>query len=154
MLEEKIKEFLELIKKFVLQVKKFESCLIHEFNLEGNPYDFSGKNFPKKGTFIFEENIVSYWFHGAGCTFEYEGEIYDYDIAPSTENSIKISVWKFQRFLKTTSDNSFSLTSSNDLLEYFNLFEKQGILKRFLPAYDLFEIKEELLFSCYIKQGE
>tara|TARA_Y100001947_G_C10208735_1_gene248198 strand:- start:13 stop:411 length:399 start_codon:yes stop_codon:yes gene_type:complete len=77
-------------------IKKFEGKLNSKFEISGNIWERSGKDFPKSG----KVGDYKYSFHGAGCRIENNGIICEYDIAPLNGKSIKFSLWKLANFIK------------------------------------------------------
>ena len=55
-------------------IKKFEGKLNSKFEISGNIWERSGKDFPKSG----KVGDYKYSFHGAGCRIENNGIICEY----------------------------------------------------------------------------
>ncbi|WP_108807665.1 DUF6896 domain-containing protein [Aquimarina spinulae] len=90
----------EELKKYVDFIREFENSLTSEFDINGNIWNRSGKDFPKSG----KVKDYQYKFHGAGCEVIKNDIICEYDIAPLNGRDIKFSPWKFSKFIESHPD--------------------------------------------------
>ncbi|MEM6320451.1 MAG: hypothetical protein AAF960_22470 [Bacteroidota bacterium] len=143
---EKIELIKDAIITFVKLAKRIEDTITKRFDLVQHPYLEAGRKFPKKGEIPFNRQKIEFRYHGAGNTFILsDGLIIDYDVAPLNKNTIKLSGWKFLRFIETTQLFELSNLTRTELIGYFEILERQNILKRTIKGYDVFEVEEEWL---------
>lgn len=111
----------KILTDYVKFIRSFETLLKDKYKQDINPCSFSRAFFERKGTI----KGIEYWFHGAGCTAEKDGVIYDYDIGV---NEIQFSQWKFSELIRTHPDYQ-KLNYSPEFVEYelYQLINK-GIL--------------------------
>ena len=129
MIDKKI--IIDSLIRFVSFVLKFENELTTLYGLKELPYNEVGKKFERVGEFMFDEKLVQYKFHGAGCLFICDEIVIDYNINPLSKNHINISSFKFLRFLKTYSNNKSVLELKvEDMYKLFLEFERMGILNK------------------------
>ena len=140
-MKDKIKNYLL---KFTVIIKHLEKELKNRFNLEDIPYNEVGRKISHEGTFVFLEYTILYKFHGAGCLFKIKGLELDYNIAPLSDNNIKISPWKFLNFMKSCSNIEDDINSLDQraIFEFLIEFEKAGILSKVPESRGTFEICE------------
>jgi hypothetical protein len=140
-MKDQIKNYLT---KLVIIVKHLEKDLVNKYNAKGILYNEVGKTIPREGTLIFFNYSVFYKFHGAGCLFKINDLELDYNMAPISDNNIKISPWNFLNFLKTCSNVEDDIKSL-DQGQIFNIlieFEKLGILHKTPESMGSFEVCE------------
>ncbi|PSL42294.1 hypothetical protein CLV51_1152 [Chitinophaga niastensis] len=127
---------------FLQYVKTFHQFLVNEYNMEGYPsYNEAGKVFPRSGMFNIEGESFNYRYHGSGCTLMVDEVVIDYDLDILSENKIKISDWKFNRFIESYSKGT-SKVLIDDLDKIFIQLVKKGVLEHKDPNILVFIINE------------
>ena len=136
MTEETIKKTLAT---YVGLILKCETLLKKNYNLTSIPYLHKG-DIPKNGVLQIDNSMLSYNFHGSGCTFMLGNIELSYDVYADRENYIVTSPWKFQQFV-----NSYLTEKITEaqIADYLELFDKKNIVKRVYPDYLVYAINFE-----------
>lgn len=123
----------QYIYQFLQYVRLFNSYLNREYNVGGFPsYNEAGELFPRNGVFSFDGKKFKYQYHGSGCTLEVDDIIVDYDIDILKENKIRISDWKFNRFIESYTKGKPDV-QIDDLDSIFLELVDKGVLERKEP---------------------
>ena len=130
--------------KYISLIKTFNESLIKYYNLSENPYNSSGKLFPKIGSILIDRVEVKYRFHGRGCTFFWnELEIF-FNVDPNNRNPIIITPGGVYTFLNNYSTvyntNNFSEKTEELILDFTQ--KSILILERYLGA-EIYYLNEE-----------
>lgn len=137
-----MKEIEEYIYRYLQYIVVFHEYLKQEYKVEGYPsYNEAGVLFPVNGEFVLEGDTFNYRYHGNGCTLLINNIIVDYDLDILGENKIKISDWKFNRFIESYSKGGSTILI-DDLDEIFIKLVKKGVLQRSAPNLFVFTINE------------
>lgn len=132
---------------FLQYVRKFHQFLITEYNIKGYPsYNEAGKTFPRSGVVKVEGELFNYLYHGSGCTLTSANVIIDYDLDILGDNKLKISDWKFNRFIESYTKGE-SKVSIDDLDGIFIQLVRKGVLEQNNPAVLVFSINENFFQS-------
>ncbi len=125
-----------ILTDYINFIRDFEILLKNKYKQDINPCSFSSTFFERKGTI----NEIEYWFHGAGCTAQKNGVIYDYDIEV---NEIQFSQWKFSEFIRTHPDYQ-KLNYTPDYIQY-HLYQ---LINREILSWLVIEGIEGTSFGC------
>ena len=119
----------EAICRFVEYIVSFEKALQEHFEIDTLPYFKAGRGIPRQGMLLVNGIELQFRFHGAGCTFEYEDLVIDYDMDFSSANRIVVSTWKLLRSLNSLSQEfaKMNLTEMR-LLDHLRSLENSGLL--------------------------
>jgi hypothetical protein len=138
-----MQEVEQYIYQFLQYIRLFNSYLNREYNIQGFPtYNEAGRVFPRMGEFNFEEKVFKYHYHGSGCTLLVDDVIVDYDIDILRNNKVRISDWKFNRFVESYS-KGISTVLIDDLNSIFVKLVAKGVLDRKEPDRFVFLIHED-----------
>jgi hypothetical protein len=143
----KTEELKRYIYHFWVYLKSFHYFLMKEYKIEGYPsYNEAGRVFPKSGIANIDGNVYKYHYHGSGCTLTVNDIVVDYDLDILNENKVKISDWKFYRFIDTYSKGTSSV-SIDDLDTLFVQLVNEGALEQKDPSRLVFAINEKFFQS-------
>ena len=119
----------EAVCKFVEYIVSFEKALQKHFEIDTLPYFEAGRGIPRQGMLLVKGIELQFRFHGAGCTFEHEDLVIDYDMDFSSANRIVVSTWKLLRSLNSLSLEfaKMNLTEMG-LLDHLRSLENSGLL--------------------------
>ena len=122
-LKKQLEDFIRIINYFNSSISKIK-------NIGGVPYESLGNGLDRSGDFLYEENQISYRFHGAGCLIIYNGVSVNYDIvATGTPNtSIKITASDLLFFINSKS--SLSKFEIEDVDESIPLLIEKKLIKK------------------------
>ena len=133
----------QYIYQFLQYIRLFNGYLCRKYNIQGFPtYNEAGRIFPGMGEFTFDDKLFKYHYHGSGCTLLVNDVIVDYDIDILRNNKIRISDWKFNRFVKSYSKD-ISTVLIEDLDPIFLQLVNKGVLYRREPDQFVFLINED-----------
>lgn len=144
-----MEEVEKYIYHFLQYVRRFNQFLITEYSINGYPsYNEAGKVFPRSGVVNVEGELFNYRYHGSGCTLTVADVIIDYDLDILGNNKIKISDWKFNRFIESYAKGN-SKISIDDLDGIFIQLVGKGVLEQKDSGIMVFIINESF-FQNYM----
>ena len=144
-----MEEVEKYIYHFLQYVRRFNQFLITEYSINGYPsYNEAGKVFPRSGVVNVEGELFNYRYHGSGCTLTVDDVIIDYDLNILGNNKIKISDWKFNRFIESYAKGN-SKISIDDLDGIFIQLVGKGVLEQKDSGIMVFIINESF-FQNYM----
>jgi hypothetical protein len=94
------KQFLESLYAYTDFILWCEDRLRKRFGFEGIPWA-NQKITGRRGSFEIEGNNFEFFFHGSGCTINYQRLELHYDVNITQVNYIEIAHWKLMRFIVT-----------------------------------------------------
>lgn len=130
----------KLIQNLVEYINTFENAMQQHYSLQGLPYLGIGKKFPKKGSIVSKEILITFNYHGAGCTVNYDSLILDYDVYISDENHIKLSPWKLGQFVNSFLKEDVNIDRISQEMERLS---RIGILNKLPEGLAYYEINLE-----------
>lgn len=124
----------------------FENGLKTFYHLNDHPYNCQEK-IPKSSSIKIQNEVVSYSFHGIGCTFTTNDIEVNYSIYVNEKDYIVISPWGLMQFLNSNSNELKEKITQKEALEYLEYMEKDGLVKRYLDHHLIFQIDMSLYFQ-------
>lgn len=121
------------LEKYLRTIKSFQTALQSLHSFSEVPYNVAGREFSKAGSIEIDGIVFEYNYHGAGCSITQNGQIQlNYDIAPTVNEQVKISVWKFWKYVSTNNlqfENDEVVTEL-DVKSFFAYMESIGQLRK------------------------
>lgn len=132
---------LNALRGFVIE---FNEILKTKYNLQDNPIHHTGRSgvVPKKDRFEIDGKVISYHYHGAGCSVDYNGIFLEFDVM-TNDATITFSVWKLQQFLLSFFELDERSLSADEIYKFLVALEKKGIVSSGKFSEVLFEMELE-----------
>jgi len=110
---------------FMQKIDLFEKTLSTRFDIKDQIYGHVNSIFPRQGEVFDGTTKIRYRFHGSGCNLLWDGLDIDYDIDQSSVNRIKVSPWKFNKFLKSVGQHQ--IMTEKQVLDRLIKLEEDGV---------------------------